>query len=166
MDFGGELSILEPSVAFQIMSFSLLTGELKFMTHDNVASFYFRKGELICATMDTRKKKLGEFLIEKGWLTEEQLGKVLRDFSSKEGRGRRIGHALIARGYLDYNTLVAAIQEQMKEVVYEVLSWRKGQFIFFHDVFPQDEDILLEVKLDNLILEGLKRLDEAKGPQR
>jgi hypothetical protein len=51
----------------------------------------------------------------------------------------------------------------MKEVVYEVLAWRKGQFIFFNDVLPQDEDILLEVKLDHLILEGLKRLDEAKG---
>ena len=45
MDFGGDLSILEPSVAFQVMSFSLLTGEIKFVTHDNVASFYFRKGE-------------------------------------------------------------------------------------------------------------------------
>jgi hypothetical protein len=162
MDFGGDLSILDPSVAFQIMSFSLLTGEIKFVTHDNVASFYFRQGELIYATMDTRKKKLGKFLVEKGCLTEEQLGKVLRDYWSKEGRGR-IGHVLIERGYLDYNSLVEAIQEQMKEVVYEVLSWRKGQFIFFSDVLPQDEDILLEVKLDHLILEGLKRLDEAKG---
>jgi hypothetical protein len=162
MDFGGDLSILEPSVAFQIMSFSLLTGEIKFVTHDNVASFYFKKGELIYATMDTRKKKLGKFLIEKGWLTEEQLAKVLREYWAKEGRGR-IGNALIERGYLDYNSLAQAIQEQMKEVVYEVLSWRKGQFIFFHDVFPGDEDILLEVKLDHLILEGLKRLDEAKG---
>jgi len=163
MDFGGDLSVLEPAIVFQVMSFSLLTGEIKFMTHDNVASFYFKKGELVYATIDTRKKKLGKFLIEKGWVTEEQLGKVLRDYMTKEGRGR-IGHALIERGYLDYNSLVAAIQEQMKEVVYEVLSWRTGQFIFFRDALPQDEDIYLEVKLDHLILEGLKRLDEAKGP--
>jgi hypothetical protein len=162
MDFGGDLSVLEPSVVFQIMSFSLLTGEIKFMTHDNVASFYFKRGELVYATIDTRKKKLGKFLVEKGWLTEEQLEKVLRDHMTNEGHGR-IGHALIERAYLDYNTLVAAIQEQMKEVVYEVLSWRKGQFIYFRDVLPLDEDIYLEVKLDHLILEGLKRLDEAKG---
>jgi hypothetical protein len=146
------------------MSLSLLTGEIKFVTHDNVASFYFKGGELIYATMDTRRKKLGKFLVEKGWLTEEQLGKVLHDFVSKEGRGR-IGHALIERGYLDYNSLSAAIQEQMKEVVYEVLSWRKGQFIFFRDVLPLEEDIFLDVKLDHLILEGLKRLDEAEGPR-
>jgi len=164
MDFGGDLSILEPSIAFQIMSLSALSGEIKFVTADNVASFYFKEGELIYATIDTRKKKLGRFLIEKGWITEEQLTKVLRDYASKEGY-ERIGHALIARGYLDYNSLATAIQEQMKEVVYEVLSWKKGQFIYFHDVLPQDEDILLDVRLDHLILEGLKRLDEAKGPQ-
>ncbi len=162
MDFGGDLSVLDPSVVFQIMSFSGLTGEIKFVTHGNVASFYFKKGELVYATIDTRKKKLGKFLVEKGWLTEEQLAKVLRDHTMSEGRGR-IGHALIERAYLDYNTLVQAIQEQMKEVVYEVLSWRTGQFIFFRDVIPHDEDIYLEVKLDHLILEGLKRLDEAKG---
>jgi hypothetical protein len=161
MDLGGDLSILDPSVAFQIMNFAALTGEIKFVTTDNVASFYFREGALIYATIDTRKKKLGRFLIEKGLITEDQLAKVLRDYASKEGFGR-IGNALIARGYLDYNSLAAAIQEQMKEVVYEVLSWRKGQFIFFNAILPKDEDILLDVKLDHLILEGLKRLDEAK----
>jgi hypothetical protein len=164
MDFGGDLSVLDPSVVFQIMSFSGLTGEIKFVTHDNVASFYFKKGELVYATIDTRRKKLGKFLVEKGWLTEEQLDKALRDYMIRGGGGR-IGHALIERGYLDYNTLVEAIQEQMKEVVYEVLSWRTGQFVFFRDAIPRDEDIYLEVKLDHLILEGLKRLDEAKGPR-
>ena len=163
MDFGGDLSILEPSVVFQIMNFSRITGQLKLVTTGNVASFYFREGELIYATIDTRRKKLGRFLIEREWITEDQLDKVLREFKSKDGR-ERLGNILIARGYLDYNSLVSAIQEQMKEVVYEVLSWKKGQFVFFNGVFPQDEDILLDVKLDYLILEGLKRLDEAKGP--
>jgi hypothetical protein len=165
MDLGGDLSVIEPSVAFQIMSFAGLTGELKLVTINNVASFYFKEGGLIYATIDTRRKKLGRFLVEREWITEEQLNRVLREYASKEGYGR-IGHALIARGYLDYKSLVSAIQEQMKEVVYEVLSWKKGQFIFFNAILPQDEDILLDVKLDHLILEGLKRLDEAKGPQR
>ena len=165
MDFGGDLSILEPSVVFQIMNISLITGELKFVTADNAASFYFKEGELLYATIDTRKSRLGKFLLDKGWITEEQLDTVLREFKSK-GKHKRIGNLLIAHGYLDFNSLAAAIQEQMKEVVYEVLSWNRGQFTFFHGVLPQDEDILLDVKLDHLILEGLRRLDEAQGPHR
>jgi len=163
MDFGGDLSALEPSVIFQLMSMSCLTGEIKFVTVDNVASLYFREGDLTYATMDTRRKRLGKFLVEKGLLTEDQLKKVLKEYLSGEGY-ERIGHILISKGYLDYDTLASAIQEQMKEVVYEVLSWKKGQFIFFNNVLPEDEDILIDVKLDHLILEGLKRIDEANRP--
>jgi hypothetical protein len=160
MDFGGDLSVLDPTVVFQLMNISSLTGELKFIAVDNVASFYFREGSLIYATVDTRRKKLGRFLVEMGWLTEEQLNKVLREFTSQDSPGR-IGNMLIAKGYLEHDSLVSAIQEQMKEVVYEVLTWKKGQFVFFHNVVPEDEDILLDIKLDYLILEGLKRIDEA-----
>ncbi|MCK4236370.1 MAG: DUF4388 domain-containing protein [Candidatus Krumholzibacteria bacterium] len=160
MDFGGNLTTLEPSMVFQILSISGLTGALKFVTLGNVASFYFERGELIYATIDTRKKKIGRFLIEKGLITEEQLGEVLEEFMSKEG-DERIGHILIDREYLDYDTLVSVIQEQMKEVVFEVLSWKEGQFMFLNGVQPENEDILLEIKIDHLILEGLKRLDEA-----
>lgn len=165
MDFGGSLSVLDPSILFQIMNLSGIRGELKLVTSDNVASFYFRDGDLIYATIDTRKKKLGTFLVERGIVTEEQLNRVLREYRSADG-SPRLGNLLISRGYLDYNSLVSAIQEQMKEVVYEVLSWREGEFVFFSGVLPQDEDIFLDVKLDSLILEGLKRLDEAKGPDR
>ena len=39
----------------------------------------------------------------------------------------------------------------------------EGQFIFFNEVQPKDEDILIDIKMDHLILEGLKRLDELKS---
>ncbi|UCF06369.1 MAG: DUF4388 domain-containing protein [bacterium] len=162
MDFGGDLLVLEPSMVFQIFSVSRLTGMLKFITPENVASFYFKEGELLYATIDTRKKKIGNILIEKGWITEKQLKGALRHFLSNEG-SERIGNILINKGYLDYDSLAAAIQEQMKEVVYEVLKWKQGHFIFFNGVQPEDEDILLDIKLDYLILEGLKRLDEEEA---
>jgi len=159
MDFGGNLSVVEPAIVLQIFNMSRLTGELKFITHTNVASFYFRDGELIFATIDTRRKKLGQFLIESGRLTKEQLGEALHEYLSNESQ-ERIGHILIKKGFISYETLVDAIQVQMKEVVYEVLSWKDGHFVFFKDIMPRDDEILLDIKLDHLILEGLKRLDE------
>lgn len=162
MDFSGDLSILEPATLFQLFNMSRLTGMLKFITKDNNASFYFKEGELIYATIDTRRKKIGRFLIEKEWITEEQLNEALGEFTSKGGN-ERIGHILIDKGYLDYDSLATVIQEQMKEVVYDVLPWKQGQFIFFNEVQPKDEDILIDIKMDHLILEGLKRLDELKS---
>ena len=124
MDFSGDLSVLEPATLFQLFNMSRLTGMLKFITKDNNASFYFKEGELIYATIDTRKKKIGRFLIEKEWITEEQLNEALVEFTSKGGI-ERIGHILIDKGYLDYDSLATVIQEQMKEVVYDVLPWKQ-----------------------------------------
>ncbi|OQX85328.1 MAG: hypothetical protein B6D63_02510 [Candidatus Latescibacteria bacterium 4484_7] len=165
MDFGGELSIVDPSTIFQIFNMSRLTGELKFIRHDNVASFFFKEGELIYATVDTRSKKIGQFLIEEGHITQQQLDEILHEYLSQDSK-QRIGNLLIKHGYLDYDTLVDTIQEQMKEVVYDVLSWQEGRFVFFNNILPSDEDILLDIKLDHLILEGLKRLDETARDEK
>ena len=161
MDLGGNISVLDPPSIFQLLNMSAMTGELKFVTADSVASFYFREGELIYATSDTSKKKIGTFLIEKGIITEEQLYEALKEFWLNQG-SRRIGNIMIEKGFLESETLIDMIQEQIKEIVYGVLSWTEGQFIFFRGVQPRDEDILLDVKMDHLILEGLKRLDESK----
>ncbi len=161
MDLGGNLSVLDPPSIFQLLNMSSMTGELKFVTADSVASFYFKEGELVYATSDTNKKKLGAFLIERGCISEKQLYEALKEFWLNQG-SKRIGNIMIEKGFLEKETLIDTIQEQIKEVVYAVLSWKEGQFIFFRGVQPRDEDILLDVKMDHLILEGLKRLDESK----
>ncbi|MBN2070968.1 MAG: DUF4388 domain-containing protein [Candidatus Krumholzibacteriota bacterium] len=163
MDFGGDLSVLDPSMVFQVASVCGLTGKLKLITIENVASFFIKDGELIYATIDTRKKKLGQFLIEKGYIDQVKLDEALDEY--KHGKGmERIGNILIRHGYLDFESLQNAMQEQMKEVVYEVLTWKTGQFVFFNKVTPEHEDIFLDIKMDYLILEGLKRIDEADRP--
>ena len=162
MDFGGDLKVLEPSIVFQIFSMSGLTGVLKFITISNVASFYFKEGDLLSASIDTGRKKIGRSLVEKVLITTDQLREALKEFLAKGGR-EKIGQIMINRGYLDYDSLAVAIQEQMKETVYEVLPWKHGHFIFFSGVQPGDEDIYLDIKIDHLILEGLKRLDESRG---
>jgi hypothetical protein len=151
MDLGGNLSVLDPPSIFQLLNMSAMTGELKFVTAEDVASFYFKEGQLIYATMDKQKKKLGRFLIEKGWITEEQLYEALKEFWLHQG-GKRIGNVLIEKGFLEKDSLIEAIQDQIKDVVYTVLSWNEGQFIFFRGVEPMEEDILLDVKMDHLII--------------
>jgi len=162
MDFGGDLAVLDAALIFQILNMSGLTGVLKLIAIDNVARFYVREGELLYATIETRRKRIGQFLVEKGIITKKQLDETLEEYKATKRRDR-IGHLLIEKGFLDHEALVSAIREQMKEVVYETLDWKKGQFVFFANVLPEDEDILLDVKMDRLILEGLKRLDELQG---
>ena len=55
---------------------------------------------------------------------------------------------------------MVTIEEQIKEVVYEVVRWKKGWFQFSADKKPGEQDVFIDIPLDSLILEGLKRLDE------
>ena len=160
MDLGGDLAVLEPMMVFQVTGICGLTGRMKFITEDNVASFWVREGGLLFATLDTGKKKIGEFLIENGMGTSEQLEEALVEVQ-KQKSGKRVGNVLIEKRYLDREKLEEAIHEQIKEVVYEVLPWKKGQFVFFAGTEPEDEDILLDIRMDHLILEGLRRIDES-----
>ncbi|HUV37655.1 MAG TPA: DUF4388 domain-containing protein, partial [Patescibacteria group bacterium] len=159
MDFGGDLSVLEPSVVFQVVNMSGLTGALKMITIGNVARFYFKEGELIFATIETRRRRIGAFLVEKGLISNPQLERALKEYHAEKNRGK-IGNFLIERGFIDRDSFVSAVQDQIKEVVYEALGWNRGEFVFFHRAEPEKEDILLDIKLDYLILEGLKRIDE------
>jgi len=159
MDFGGDLAVLDPSIVFQMVNIARLTGKIKLITINNVASLYFDYGELVYATIDTGTKRVGEILIEKNLINEDQLNHALRE--SREGVNKRIGDVLIENGNIGYEVLVSVIQEQIKMVVYTVLEWNEGQFVYFDGARTGNEDILLDVKLDHLLLEGLKRLDEA-----
>ena len=161
MDFSGDLAVLDPAILFQLLNMAGLSGKLKLVATDNLASFYFRDGELRYATIDTRGRKIGDVLVERGLVTRAVLDEALA--GRREAGGKRIGDVLIESGHLEYDALAGAIQEQIKEVVFTVLPWNIGQFAFFNLVEPEDEDILLDIKMDHLILEGLKRLDESRN---
>lgn len=161
MDLVGNLSVFNPALVLQTFSLSLLSGELRFVIPGNTASFYFKDGQLIYASAD-KKKKIGQFLIEQEWITREQLNWALQIFRKEAGR-KRIGQILVEHGFLDYADMVSAVHKQIKEVVFEVLFWEKGHFVYQDKVYPESEEILVDERLDYLILEGLAHLDEAKG---
>jgi len=58
------------------------------------------------------KKRLGEWLVEKGLLTEAQLGDVVE--AQQHGDGRFLGTILIERGWVKSDTLLAALSEQFQ----------------------------------------------------
>ncbi len=120
MDFGGDLAVLDPAVVFQIVNMSCLTGALKLITTGNAARFYFKEGELVYATIEARKKRIGRFLVERGLISQRQLDEVLEIYAARK-KGRKIGHFLIEGGFIDREALVSAIRDQMKDVVYEAL---------------------------------------------
>ena len=105
--------------------------------------------------------KLGEYLLAEGLITREDLDRGL----DAQGLRRRLGAVLVEMGAISASTLTGAIEEQIKEVVYEVVRWRGGRFRFTSGRKPKSQDVFIDIPLDHLILEGLKRLDEEGVPR-
>jgi hypothetical protein len=140
----------------QLISLQSSTGELTFESGINTARVYFNAGSVTFAEIADRRVKLGEHLVSQGLLSRAHLERALE---LKED-GRKLGTILVEIGAIDAVSLRRAIEEQIKEVMYELVRWKNGRFRFTNGRRPKAQDIFIDIPLDHLILEGLKRLDE------
>jgi len=104
---------------------------------------------------------LGRFLVSGGHLSQDDLAGALED-RKKEGGVELLGAYLCARGLLTSANLRKAMAKQTAALVFESLRWGSGRFSFR----PLDElplvarEASLELAVDGLILEGLRRVEE------
>ena len=143
----------------QMLNLAGVTGELKLRGGENSASVFFEKGNLTFAGIENRPVKLGEYLVRKRLIPQSALDEALK----KRTAGRkRIGALLVEAGHIEETGLRRAIVDQIKDVIYEIVRWQKGSFSFHRDRKPSRQEILIDIPLDHLVLEGLKRLDEER----
>ncbi len=152
----GPFSVVD---VLQLLSMSEQTGKLVLDTRREKARVYFHQGELVYARREGPRERLGERLVRLGLVTSSQIaGANQRAEISPEHK--RIGQILVEAGSISQDQLRQVVRDQILEAVYGILGFSTGEFRFFGDVLPEGEDILLDVSLDLLLLEGLKRIDE------
>jgi hypothetical protein len=156
VDLRGNLAVFGPISVLQLISLQSSTGELTFERGVNTARVYFDAGSVTFAEIADRRVKLGEYLVAHGLLSRVHLERALE---IKDDR-RRLGQILVEIGAIDAVSLRRAIEEQIKEVMYELVGWKTGRFRFTSGRRPKTQDVFIDIPLDHLILEGLKRLDE------
>ena len=154
----GPFSVVD---VLQLLSLSKQTGKLVIDSRREKARVYFHQGDLVYARRDGPRERLGERLVRLGLLTPSQVaGANLK--AEIRAEHVRIGQILVEAGSLTQEQLRRVVREQILEAVYEILGIAFGEFRFFDGVLPEGEDILLDVSLDLLLLEGLKRIDELR----
>ena len=156
MDLRGNLAVFGPISVLQLINLQSSTGELTFESGINTARVYFQEGSVTFAEIANRRMKLGELLVSQGLVARAHLDRALELKDDK----KRLGALLVEMGAIDAVSLRRAIEEQIKEVMYELVRWKNGRFRFTSGRRPKTQDVFIDIPLDHLILEGLKRLDE------
>ena len=74
--------------------------------------------------------------------------------------GRRLGEILVAEGYITDKVLEAFVHEQIQDTIFDLMRWDEGDFDFEATPEVADEDIGLSVSIENVVMEGSRRLEE------
>jgi hypothetical protein len=127
---------------------------------NEAAHLFFDKGKLLSVVRPHRRERLGELLLRLGRISPQQLAAALQ--AQQNGTGQPLGQILVQQGAIAQAELQACIQQQIEETVYDLFSWREGEFKFLANQRPALDDVqsLVPLPVENLIMEGVRRVDE------
>jgi hypothetical protein len=132
------------------------TGVLTVEGDGRTRKVYFHNGEMAFASSSDPGESLGSFLVRRGKITQEQNLESV----SQIAPGRRQGRILVAMGLLTPSELWENVQSQVLEIIYALFPLKSGFFQFEEMDESYEEKITLSHSATNIILEGVRRMDE------
>jgi hypothetical protein len=144
---------------FQLVKMSAKSGALTIRRADAWGRIFFRNGLISYAFSVPQTQPLGERLVKAGSITSKQLKAALAE-QKKGGDSARIGAILLRQGAIDREILETAVREQIQDAAFDFFGWPDGEFEFGVEEVAGEEDVLLEMNVEDVIMEGCRRIDE------
>lgn len=151
--------ITKPGVLWDLIGMAAQgnwTGELVVIHDDGKRSVFFERGTVVAAYSSADGERLGEVLYHYGALSEEQVAAVA-EAATKE---RRFGETAVALGFLTQERLFELLGKQVEEIVYAVMLVSEGSFYFVEAFEDSRLAYRLNLHVQNLLMEGVRRMDE------
>jgi Domain of unknown function (DUF4388) len=118
----------------------------------------FRDGKLAYAQMGHEDNSLASVLYRANKLTVAQH----RAIKSRAGNmsDKELGLLLINANYINQQDIITSLQNYFVSVVNRLFTWVEGNFRFENDLLPPDDKITVRISLENIIIEGTRRMRE------
>jgi hypothetical protein len=156
VSFAGNLKTVSLTDIFQLIFSTKKTGALTISKEETKRIIYFKTGFLVYAASSDKQDLFGSLLLKKGRISKIELDNILK---SKE-EGKKIGAALVEQGLFTREEIFECLKMQIEEIVYSLFGWKDGAFEFSEGKTPPPETIQTELNPMNIIMEGMRRIDE------
>jgi hypothetical protein len=156
----GTLKVFSLTDIFQMLGLQRKTGILKVDGEDDTVTISFLGGSVVAAESTARRldNRLGNLLIRAGYVTPEQLERVL---TMQRESQQRMGFLLIREGFIDPQELREALRVQIARIVYTAFRWPDGRFHFTQEgTVDYDADHMAPVSIDTILMEAAQMVDE------
>jgi len=142
-----ELGLFE---LFQLISLAGKKGILTITGEEFIKSYilYFDNGMLISIDFPERLKKE---MLERGFLTKEQIVEIADD--------KFVNH-LIENKIIPLSTFRTIFKQAAIDIIYSLFLIENGHFNFRETDFEIIENLTLNMKIENIIMEAARRIDE------
>ncbi len=151
--------VLEEGAIPDLLSFFNMfrkTGILVIELEGGSKALYFQQGEVVFATSTFSSEDLGEVLFSLGKIEKETLLQLRPQVTAHT----TLGKLLVEHGAVAPKDLWLAARSQVENIVYNLFSAHRGGFYFQSRAIELEQILRLSMSTQNMIMEGLRRLDE------
>lgn len=145
---------------FQLIGMQGKTGVLSLDDGRERVTVRFLEGQVVGADQHPRslESRLGQVLVRKGRITEEQLEQALKKQSETL---QRLGHILVSAGFISADNLRDAFETQVNEIIFRLFRWKEGGYEFNPtEHVDYDETHFTPVTAETILMEGARMVDE------
>ena len=163
MALKGNLRDFGTTRLLNLINLARKTGTLTIEAQGTSARLFFREGKLIHASLGDQDGHLAKMLLKTGKLSAEQ-SRTIRAHSEIDS-AKELGLLLINAGYVTQSDIVQSVKAYILDVVYKLFAWVEGLFYFEPNLLPSEDKITVPINLENIIMEGSRRLKERERLQ-
>ena len=155
----GDLSKIQLPDVLSFMAMIRESGKLVVQLGSQERSILWREGEIVFASSSSIEHSLGQFLLRNGKITADQYEESKRKVTPQ----MRHGKILVQMGAISPKDLWWGVKNQVLEIIYSLFEWKDGSFAFYESAEElAQERIVLQINTSSVIMEGIRRLDEAE----
>jgi hypothetical protein len=158
MALKGNLRDFAVTQLLNLINLAHKTGKLVIEGPNETAQVFFRDGKLAYAQMGPEENGLATILYKAKKLTANQrrvIHERAGDMNDKE-----LGLLLINANYITQQDVLNSLQSYFVSIVNRLFAWEEGFFRFENEALPPNEKISVRIDLENLIIEGSRRMRE------
>ncbi|MFP3854190.1 MAG: DUF4388 domain-containing protein [Anaerolineales bacterium] len=158
MALKGNLRDFTVTQLLNLINLAKKSGTLTIEGPDETAWVSFREGKLIYAQLGNEDGTLSGILQRSGQITKRQ-AQIIKKYAQGKS-DKELGLLLINADYLSQQDILKSIRQYVLDIVYRLFSWADGFFRFDNDVLPPKDRITIRIDLENVIIEGSRKVRE------
>jgi len=132
------------------------SGVLNIILTGGNKALYFQQGEVVFATSTFEAEDIGSVLFSLGKIEQRALEQLRQQVTATT----TLGKLLVEQASVSPKDLWSAARSEVENIVYNLFSAARGAFYFQAKAVEQEDILRLSMSTQNMIMEGLRRLDE------